>query len=218
MARKAKAEKQKEVSPFAELAKEYKEDIEYIAQWGDKECVFHIKKHISPAIRSAILSNINRLYFGDDGYDPAFGDLALRMVIAQQYTGETFNDDVEVYELADREMAIWNHLPMEAKEFYGFAYDKIEYEEKRKVREAEALKAVYDRITEVGEAFTSLAGTISSFLDTAQKSIDESDVSMNDLVELFKAANKKDEKKIAQAVLDYRAEKAKREAEKGDEM
>lgn len=203
------------MNQLAELAKEYKEEVEYVAAWGDKEYTFHIKQHISPAIRSAILSNVNQLYFGDDGYDPAFGDLALRMVIAQQYTGETFNDDVEVYEIVHKETAIWNHLPMEAKELYGSAHDKLEYEKKRRAKEVDALKDAYERIADVGASISRVASSFSDFLDAAQKSVGGSDVSMNELVELFKNVNKKDEQKIAQAVLDYRAEKAKKkEAEK----
>lgn len=202
-------------NPLVELAKEYKEEVEYVAAWGDTEYIFHIKQHISLAIRSAILSNVNQLYFDDDGYDPTFGDLALRMVIAQQYTGETFNDDVEVYEIVHKETAIWNHLPMEAKELYGSAHDKLEYEKKRRAKEADALKDAYDRIAELGESLSGIAKAMTEFLNKAQESFDGENIPMSELIDLFKTVNKKDEQKIAQAVLDYRAEKAKKkEAEK----
>lgn len=209
MAKKAKKE-EAIVSKLTEIASEYDVVREYAAKYEDKEYVFHIKEHIAPIVRSTIVDSADKLYFYEDKYDPSFGDEALRMLIAQQYTGELFENDVDVFEKVNQMFSIWGELPSEAHDLWMRCAEVVDYKLNCKVNATEALQKMYDTFSSVGVSLAEVLDGFSKYLDKAQESFDGENIPMSELIDLFKTANKKDEQKIAQAVLDYRAEKAKK--------
>lgn len=216
MAKKAKKE-EATVSKLTEIASEYDVVREYAAKYEDKEYVFHIKEHIAPIVRSTIVDSADKLYFDEDKYDPNFGDEALRMLIAQQYTGELFENDVDVFEKVNNMFSIWGELPSEAHDLWMRCAEVVDYKLNCKVNATEALQKMYDTFSSVGVSLAEVLDGFSKYLDKAEEEMGGEDVSVKEIVDVLKSISKKDEQKIANAVLDYQAEKAKRKETKKDD-
>lgn len=169
-----------------------------------------IRRHIPALQRTVLLDRVESLYFVNGDYDPAYGDLSVRYIIARMYTDESFDDDIDVYERFANETDFEQHLPEEASELVGSVTDKVAYlVGKHGVPDEQ--KKMYEAIGSMCATATEALNSVMAYLDGAEKALSqETGVSLGEVIKTLQNLSKQDEKKITAAILDYQAEKAKK--------
>lgn len=189
------------------LADEMREQVFTL---GGEEYQVKIRNHLPAIERALLLDRVEDLYFVNGEYDPEYGALSVRYIIARMYTEESFGDDIDVFERFANETKFELYLPEEAVELIASVADKVAYlvekhsipDEQRKMYEAFGLLCT--------KAEETLSGVM-AYLEGAERVLNQdSEVSLGEVVKTLQSLSKQDEKKITAAILDYQAEKAKR--------
>lgn len=186
---------------------------EVVLYTGESEYKIMVRDHIPALERTLLMGKVESLYFIGDDYDPAYGDLSTLFILARMYTDQTFDDDIDVFEKFATETCLQEHLPSEAIELFGYVQEKVDFLVKKKAIPDEEIE-MYKSITAATRGITAVMTSITEYLNQAEKAFEGEDkASFNEIASLLRTLGKHDEKKIVDAIIDYQAEKAKRNRE-----
>lgn len=186
---------------------------EVILRAGETEYKIMVRDHIPALERTLLMGKVESLYFIGDDYDPAYGDLSTLFILARMYTDQTFDDDIDVFEKFATETCLQEHLPTEAIELFGYVQEKVDFLVKKKAVPDEEIE-MYKSITAATRGITAAMTSITEYLNQAERAFGGEDkASFNEIASLLRTLGKHDEKKIVDAIIDYQAEKAKRNRE-----
>lgn len=215
---KAKAQQ----SPIVIAARESSNPEKVVScKIGDQNFDVKIKQHVEFSIRSAIIDNVESIYFPAGSYDPHYGDELLEFLIIQVYTDMEFNNDFESFdELIGKSYEAYeliiDNMPAEAIALIQSAHDIA-----NSLVPAHSMPAAqsvfYDSASIIMDAIRGVADTLTNTLNSAEKSF--KGMKADDVRELISAMNfagKADEGRVAKAVLDFQREKEKRVAIKAE--
>lgn len=168
-------------------------------------------EHVPAVERTMLLDRVESLYFVNDQYDPAYGDLSVLFILTRLYSNEEFENDIDLFERFLIATDLQERLPDEAIELFGYVQEKVDFLAKQKAVPAEQ-REMYTSIKELADKATSTLDAISGYLDKVATELGkEKEVSLSEVVKALDTIGKKDEKKITAAILDYQAEKAVRQ-------
>lgn len=168
-------------------------------------------EHIPAVERTMLLDRVESLYFVNDQYDPAYGDLSVLFILTRLYSDEEFENDIDLFERFLMATDLQERLPAEAIELFGYVQEKVDFLVKQKAVPAEQ-REMYASIKEFADKAVSTLDVISGYLDKVAMELGkEKGVSLSEVVKALDTIGKKDEKKITAAILDYQAEKAVRQ-------
>ena len=189
---------------------------EVILRAGETEYKIMVRDHIPALERTLLMGKVENLYFIGGDYDPAYGDLSTLFILARMYTDQTFDDDIDVFEKFATETCLQEHLPAEAIELFGYVQEKVDFLVKKKAVPDEEIE-MYKSITAATRGITAAMTSIAEYLNQAERAFEGEDkASFNEIASLLRTLGKHDEKKIVDAIIDYQAEKAKRNREAAD--
>lgn len=188
---------------------------------GDQQFEVNIKRHVDFSTRSAIMDNIENIYFPAGVYDPHYGDELLDFLIIQVYTDLEFANDFEAFD-----EFVWN-----APDIFSDIMDNISFEAitlRRSVKKVvdklvaehsihPAQSMFYADASSLLDSLHGVSDALINVLNSAEKSM--SGLGAEDMKELVSAmsfAGKADEGRVAKAVLDFQREKEKRVAVKAE--
>lgn len=189
--------------------------VEVMLHAGNDAYKMSIREHIPAVERTMLMNRVESLYFVDGEYDPAYGDLSVLYILARMYTTETFDDDLDKFEMFSAKYHLQEHLPAEAVELFGYVQEKVDFLVKKKTVPDEQV-AMYRNIDLAAQKLTSVMDAINAYLEMAAKSFEgEEKVSFEEISSLLKVLGRQDEKKIVESIIEYQAEKAReRKAER----
>lgn len=168
-------------------------------------------EHIPAVERTMLLDRVESLYFVNNQYDPAYGDLSVLFILTRLYSDEEFENDIDLFERFLMATDLQERLPAEAIELFGYVQEKVDFLVKQKAVPAEQCE-MYAAIKELAGRATSTLNVLSEYLDKVAVELGkEKEVSLSEVVKALDAIGRKDEKKITAAILDYQAEKAARQ-------
>lgn len=185
----------------------------------DQDYEVHIKPHVDFAARSAIMDNIESIYFPSGVYDPLYGDALLEYVIMQVYTDLEFANDFEAfdnfrYTHGDIFREITTNMPYEVTELRLTIHNVLGVLLKEHIM-PDMQKKFYEKSSSLFDALHVLEESLLSVLNTAESTMhDISTEDMKELVAAMSFAGKTDETRVARAILDFQKEKEKRVAVK----
>ena len=188
---------------------------EVVLHAGETEYKIMVRDHIPALERTLLMGKVESLYFIGDDY-PAYGDLSTLFILARMYTDQTFDDDIDVFEKFATETCLQEHLPSEAIELFGYVQENVDFLVKKKAVPDEEIE-MYKSITAATRGITAAMTSITEYLNQAERAFEGEDkASFNEIASLLRTLGKHDEKKIVDAIIDYQAEKAKRNREAAD--
>ena len=182
------------------------------------EYAVEVKCHIDELTRSVVLEQTEEMYFADGVYNPNHGNSVLRFILFQLYTGLTFDNDLAVFEKFENTHSHKQIIDMMPNEYHRLIEDVQD--------KVSALKGVYCIPYEEKNVYTSayyLIDGLSKLIDSADvvlqsvaKEVSKEDgASITDIINALKTMNAKDEKKLANAILEYRDSKQAKEKPEG---
>ena len=188
---------------------------------GDQEFEVNIKRHVDFSTRSAIMDNIENIYFPSGVYDPYYGDELLDFLIIQVYTDLEFANDFEAFDefignAPDTFSYIMDNIPFEAtalRQSVKQVVDKLITE--HSIHPAQAM--FYADASSLLDSLRGVSNALINVLNSAEKSIGSMGIEdMKELISAMNFAGKADEGRVAKAVLDFQREKEKRTAVKAE--
>ena len=188
---------------------------------GDQEFEVNIKRHVDFSTRSAIMDNIENIYFPSGVYDPHYGDELLDFLIIQVYTDLEFANDFEAFDgfignAPDVFSDIMNNIPFEAtalRQSVKQVVDKLITE--HSIHPAQAM--FYADASSLLDSLRGVSNALINVLNSAEKSMGSMGTEdMKELISAMNFAGKADEGRVAKAVLDFQREKEKRTAVKAE--
>lgn len=185
----------------------------------DQEYQVHIKSHVDFSSRTAIMENIESIYFPSGAYDPLYGDALLEYIIMQVYTDLEFANDFDAfdnfrYTHGDIFREITTNMPYEVTELRLTIHNMLGVLLKEYMM-PDAQRKFYENATSFFNGLRGLEESLVKVLNTAETAMH--DISAEDMKELVSAmsfAGKSDETRVARAILDFQKEKEKRVAVK----
>lgn len=215
-----KAAKAIEKSPIVEhVCKMQTEPIVLSFSIDDQDYEVHIKPHVDFASRSAIMDNLESIYFPSGVYDPLYGDALLEYIIMQVYTDLEFSNDFDAfdnfrYTHGDIFREITTNMPYEVTELRLTIHNMLGVLLKEHIM-PDVQKKFYENATSFFNGLRGLEESLVNVLNTAETALH--DINAEDMKELVSAmsfAGKTDETRVARAILDFQKEKEKRVAVK----
>lgn len=219
MAKKAKKDKLTEFEKFM-MDIEYEPTMVDIAI-GEHKFSVEVKQHVDRATRSAVIAKTEEMYFPLGEYDPNHGDAVLSFILFQLYTGMTFDNNTDAFETFKSTAAyekIYAHFPGE--------YDDLERNVMHKAKilcKKYYMPAVEEKMfTACGDlvfALTEAVGKLDLVLGATAADIGENGaVNIKDMFDALQMMGKKDERKIAKAVLEFQEAKKKQAVEEAPKI
>lgn len=179
---------------------------------GDESQTVFVKQFVDLTTRSAIIEQAETMYFSNGDYDPYYGELLLDFIIFQTYVGLNFDNDVTVFEKfrdTDEFSAIAAAYPNQVAELKKTMVDvALALLDRHNLHEDQL--AFYQGCSALVESLTNAVTTLNDVLTSAEDAMKAAGpFNAQDMMEALRTLGKKDELKIAMAVLDYQEEKAR---------
>lgn len=188
---------------------------------GEDEFDVEVKQHVDDATRSALVAQTEAMYFPLGEYDPSHGDAVLSFILFQLYTGMTFDNDMDAFE-------VFKTTP-QYERIYAHFSDEYDTLERNVMHTAKVLCDKYYMPAAEEKFFA----TCSEFVDNLSETVRSLDlilrataadieksggVNIKEMFDALQMMSKKDERKIAKAVLDFQEAKKKQAAEEAPKI
>lgn len=213
---------------FQKLAEEHaSSEKEYLVHCFDDTITIKIKESIPAQEIQSILDEVETMFYANENYTPFFGQWVLYMLLFNAYSGMPFTDintfrwfcnNAYVKDEGtedDPYVTVLNEImPREFWDVVSTAYD-IAASCQRKYMIPEEERLLLSSFADlVGGLNTTLANLEVYFNKASEQLQMEGNTQAKDILEAMRMISQKDEKKIAEAVMDFQKEKAKRVARK----